>query len=439
MIARRFTLVLLAPLLGALACGDRATTKGSEPTTGVVRGAVFAEEERITGSDLQNKELVLTFDDGPGSDAVTGELARWLSERGIKATFFVNGACVGETTLSNESYCDEPVANAAAVLAEIKAKGHTVANHTTTHRNLVTQVPDDEIVPEVAETHALIAPYLPAWNRWFLRAPFGSWHTNANPSPHSLISADPQMRNYVGPIYWTMGGGDDGHIPDWKCWDPKYPYKYTTKECGDGYLAEIRATEKGIVLMHDSHGNTGNHELETGIGNTVDMVKYIVRELAKEPGWTFKALEQVPSVAAAMQKCDAACASCTGPNAGQCETCDPGKFVASGVCTACDAACVTCSGAGPTACLSCPPGKHVVAGACVDDVCSSCPASTPLGPDGAPLGSSNDGGAGDQAAPTAATDGSGCRTSPLAGGASALESSALALLASALLRRRRVR
>jgi peptidoglycan/xylan/chitin deacetylase (PgdA/CDA1 family) len=400
--ARRLALALVSPLLSILACGDRASNgpPGDGPlgTTGAARSELIAQPELYTGDDLGNKQLVLTFDDGPGPDAVTGNLARWLAARPvpIKATFFVNGACIAPTTLPNNNSCGSPTPNATAVLAEIKAKGHTIGNHTTTHRDLAFEVPNAQRVREMSDTHALILPYL-TWDRWFFRAPYGSWESGVLPSVFATISANTEMKKYVGPIYWAIGGTEDAtHTPDWRCWQ----LGYSTRTCGDQYLAEIRAVKKGIVLMHDPYGDTTNHDLDAPTGNTVDMVMYIVGELDKEGGWSFKGLDQVPSIAAALPNCNAACATCAGPGANQCASCAAGKYPASGVCTACttcpagkyastacsptantvctacEASCVTCSGAGPSNCLTCAPGKHVAAGKCVDDACSSCAPGT---------------------------------------------------------------
>src|SRR4051812_18893531 len=46
-------------------------------------------ENQLTGSELPNKTIALTFDDGPGPR--TEELATFLAAKGIHATFFING------------------------------------------------------------------------------------------------------------------------------------------------------------------------------------------------------------------------------------------------------------------------------------------------------------------------------------------------------------
>lgn len=73
----------------------------------------FAENEAAVGS----KRIVLTFDDGPHPKQ-TRQILDVLDRYGIKATFFVIGV---------------NVRNYPGIVAEVQARGHEVANHTTTH------------------------------------------------------------------------------------------------------------------------------------------------------------------------------------------------------------------------------------------------------------------------------------------------------------------
>jgi peptidoglycan/xylan/chitin deacetylase (PgdA/CDA1 family) len=287
-----------------LACAE------DDPTLSRTSQPLIAEEQQYTGMDLGAKELVLTFDDGPGPAAVTGALSTYLKTRPrpIRATFFVNGACIAATTLSPNESCGEATAGANTVLAQLVADGHLVANHTTTHRDLAT-LQTNLILSELEDTDALIKGYVP-YGRFFFRAPYGSWSTRVF---NSL--KDTAMNRYVGPIYWSIDA------QDWDCW----PSGLTTKACGDRYLSEIRRVGKGIVLLHDPYSSAS--------GNTVDLVKYIVPILEGE-GFTFKALEDVPALKALLPKCDASCSACSGPSANDCTACKPGTVLASGACVA---------------------------------------------------------------------------------------------------------
>jgi peptidoglycan/xylan/chitin deacetylase (PgdA/CDA1 family) len=79
----------------------------------------------ITGSDLPNNSLCLTFDDGPGSQTLM--LAQYLYEQDIPATFFVRGYRL-----------DEWQANAKDLLSTLLRLGHRIGNHTYDHTDLRT-------------------------------------------------------------------------------------------------------------------------------------------------------------------------------------------------------------------------------------------------------------------------------------------------------------
>ena len=247
------------------------------------------------GTSLAAKTLALTFDDGPGPR--TAELSIYLKSQDIKAAFFMNGARLAATALPNPNGIS-PVANPAGTLAQVLADGHLVANHTTTHRNLTSDVPDGQRVQELSDTDTSITGYVSPQNHLLFRAPFGAY----NNTVFNTLSAS-AMNKYVGPIYWEQGGFADQYptaAADWACWQGSlysgatkvnlvggFPGYATTAQCGDAYLAEINATGKGIVLMHDPY--------EWAQGSTVDMVKYIVPKLVAA-GYSFVRLDEVPTI-----------------------------------------------------------------------------------------------------------------------------------------------
>jgi peptidoglycan-N-acetylglucosamine deacetylase len=223
---------------------------------------------KFTGASLADKQLVLTFDDGPGPR--TPELSAWLKEKNIKAGFFVNGVNVPANP---------------GVLQKVVADGHVIANHTQTHPNLTQVATDPAIVKEVSDTDAIIAPLVPS-GRFLFRAPFGEYDTRV----FNALEASP-MKKYVGHVEWDIGEMRTATTAaDWACWNPTDASpKLTTQQCGDLYRQEIAAKKKGIVLMHDPFTGT--------TGNTVDMVKYMVPLLLQD-GYTFKNIDEVPDIAA---------------------------------------------------------------------------------------------------------------------------------------------
>src|SRR3954454_7310671 len=76
----------------------------------------ITQTSQLEGSDLPAGSYALTFDDGPG--ARPEELATWLGDRGIVATFFMNG---------------KNVPGLESAVRAVVARGHILANHTQNH------------------------------------------------------------------------------------------------------------------------------------------------------------------------------------------------------------------------------------------------------------------------------------------------------------------
>jgi peptidoglycan/xylan/chitin deacetylase (PgdA/CDA1 family) len=179
--------------------------------------------EPITGAELPDGSLVLTYDDGPGPN--TPAVAEYLSGMGIEATFFVVGQFAEK----------QP-----EVLARLRALGHRVGNHTWTHRNggLTGQLVEQgaaSIVGELQRTAALLEG---AAEPIAFRAPWGSW----NPAVAAALSADTILDSgHLGPIDWTID------CKDWAAWrDGVDPTVVAT-----AYQVRAKTIMKGIVLMHD--------------------------------------------------------------------------------------------------------------------------------------------------------------------------------------------
>ena len=229
----------------------------------------------IFGTSITGKQLALTFDDGP--DARTGELSTYLKGQGIRAAFFVNGNRLANT----------------AILQQLVADGHVVANHTQTHLSLTGVAtgqarPDNaKVIEELTLTDAIIAPFVPG-GRFMFRAPFGDF----DQTTYDTLQASP-MKKYVGHIEWDVGGqyiaGDAA--ADFACWQDA---DITSQACGDLYRKEANAVGKGIVLMHDA---LYTKPASVNNGNTIDMVKYLV-PLLKTDGFTFIGVDEVPAIAA---------------------------------------------------------------------------------------------------------------------------------------------
>jgi peptidoglycan-N-acetylglucosamine deacetylase len=209
--------------------------------------------------------IALTFDDGP--NARTDAVLDALKTANVKATFFITGRMA---RLHPQQ------------LARIAAEGHLLANHTATHPQLTSRFDADpaELVSQIRIVHDEIAPLMKPADKFYFRAPFGSWK-----SAHAaILNADPVLRNYVGPIFWDIGGDlimRDGYVmasSDWACWK----HKWSGATCAKGYLREIRRNNGGVVLMHCIHKQSG------------ELVAAVLPALIEE-GYRFVRLDQVPN------------------------------------------------------------------------------------------------------------------------------------------------
>ncbi|HVZ92470.1 MAG TPA: polysaccharide deacetylase family protein [Rhizomicrobium sp.] len=227
----------------------------------------WLQARTIFNSGLRSDHVVaLTFDDGP--NARTLDVLNVLKAYNVKATFFVVGRMA---RLHPE------------ILARIAADGHLLANHGASHVPLTRTYDEhpDRLLDQLREVNAEIAPYMKPRDRLYFRAPFGVWRRE-----HAeILNADPVLRNYVGPIFWDVGGGmsktADGYVmssSDWECWKAKW----SPKTCAKGYLREIRRKNGGVVLMHCIHAQSA------------ELVRDVVPALVEE-GYSFARLDQIPA------------------------------------------------------------------------------------------------------------------------------------------------
>jgi len=187
---------------------------------GIYLGDMFRTEP-ITGADLPDGSLVLTYDDGPGPNTLA--VAEYLSGMGIEATFFVVG-----------QFADKQP----EVLGRMRALGHRLGNHTWTHEigGVTGQLErGGDIVDELTRTAALLDG---AKEPIAFRPPWGSW----NPRVATTLNADELLNaGHVGPINWAID------CQDWAAWrDGDDPRDVATR-----YRVHASTMKKGIVLMHD--------------------------------------------------------------------------------------------------------------------------------------------------------------------------------------------
>lgn len=245
--------------IAALWCGPAVAGNGDEKLA-------YFQQKNITHSGLRGSHAVaLTFDDGP--NAATLAVMSALKAQNVQATFFI----VGRMAKSHPE-----------ILAQIEANGYQLANHSATHPMLGRKYDrnPEMLIAQIRQVHDEIAPLMKPWEKFYFRAPYGSWR-----SAHAeILNADPVLRNYVGPIYWDAGGdiviSKDGYIlssADWDCWRRHWD----AQKCAKGYLREIRRKNGGVILMHCINNKAG------------DLVNAVVPALVEE-GYKFVRIDQIP-------------------------------------------------------------------------------------------------------------------------------------------------
>jgi peptidoglycan/xylan/chitin deacetylase (PgdA/CDA1 family) len=216
---------------------------------------------QLDGRDFPDGAIALTFDDGP--DAHTLELAEYLEQQKISATFFVVNAWVDDLS-ADPGRGDGVFASGAAfvpVLGDIVELGQRIANHTLNHVLLVDK--SASVVREqLFENQRAIDPYVTDELRLF-RAPAGAWDSNAA----SAVATDLDLADLVGPIRWDVDRKDwEGSLychsshPMTECeaQAPGGARRVKPSVIAARYLASIDDTHRGIVLMHGRVGHVGS-------------------------------------------------------------------------------------------------------------------------------------------------------------------------------------
>jgi peptidoglycan/xylan/chitin deacetylase (PgdA/CDA1 family) len=267
-----------------LGCSQGAQPGGLESTAQEV-----ATVNQINGSNLPDKTVVLTYDDGP--DEHTLELAKYLADEGIKVTFFVNGRRYCKTydaagacmTPQDTKTCDNGQGQAPvpgmvkhypeSMIDEILALGHRIGNHTQDHCHLQGETKVADLAFEFKATQDILDRHI-CDNVFLFRAPYGEWDNGVV----TRLNAQMGFQKIVGPINWDVDGND------WDCWQ-----KGTSPDaCATGYLNILngRPKKNGIFLMHD------RPEFNVGYAGPVLMTKILVPKL-KAAGFKFATMDDV--------------------------------------------------------------------------------------------------------------------------------------------------
>ncbi|MCW3081049.1 polysaccharide deacetylase family protein [Segetibacter sp.] len=219
-------------------------------------------EEPYTGKELPYKSLCLTYDDGPGKD--TYEIARFLFDENIQATFFV----VGKYAIENEE-----------TLEKVARLGHIIGNHTYEHPDMPYYLSrNGDIQNQVLRTDALIKKYNKK-NTIYFRSPYGKWSKEVanNLNLNLLTNID-----HVGPINWDIAGIDCFY---WK-------KDVSIEKTAEKYLNDIEEKGRGIVVMHDEIADMNFLQPKN---KTLELTRQIIPKL-KAKGYKFVRLDEIQSI-----------------------------------------------------------------------------------------------------------------------------------------------
>ncbi|WP_322517323.1 polysaccharide deacetylase family protein [Rhodopseudomonas palustris] len=167
---------------------------------------------------LRDKEVVLTFDDGPWPGN-TPAVLKALADHCTKAIFFPIG--------KHATYYPE-------ILKQVAAAGHTIGSHTWSHANLSNKkLSEDQRKDEIEKGFAAV-----------------KWALGAAPSPFFRFPAlrhPPEMVTYLGTRNVSMFSCDLDSF-DFKARKPQ--------QVVDTVMTKVDKLGKGIILMHDFQKST---------------------------------------------------------------------------------------------------------------------------------------------------------------------------------------
>lgn len=215
--------------------------------------------DNITGDKLKDKQLCLSFDDGPGPLSLP--IAQFLNELNIRACFFVVGKYA-------ESHGD--------ILEKIAKLGHIIGNHTYEHPDLPSYCAvNGDVQDQLIRTNACIAKFN-VHQPIFFRAPYGKW----SPEVANALNVNVKSSmNMVGPIHWEIPGIDCHYWNIGKSVD----------EAVQAYIHEIEKVGKGIVVMHDDIADMDHVK---PLNKTLELVKLLIPKLLTM-GYNFVGIDQI--------------------------------------------------------------------------------------------------------------------------------------------------
>ena len=177
----------------------------------------------IFGNEFAPKTVALTFDDGP-HPRYSEQILALLRKYGLKGVFFELGTNLGSVGPGREV----KLYPTAEVARKILADGHTIANHTYSHR-VLPKLGEAERATEIDRTDILLEKISGHPNQLF-RAPYGA----RNKEILDKVTSD-GLRS----VMWTIDSLD---------WADPIPESIAQR-----VFKALAEKQKGIILFHDIH------------------------------------------------------------------------------------------------------------------------------------------------------------------------------------------
>jgi len=218
------------------------------------------DERALARMCREKRAIVMTYDDGP-NPGITEEIASFLNQHGVAATFFVLG--------SHAEARPEMTKRLAAL-------GHEIGTHTKHHSNAWKVGPVRAVRDIVRGLRAVESSGV---SSSLFRPPFGK------ATPATLVTA---RRHGLRLAYWTHDSQDS--------WD-RLPVETV--------LERVRQTSGGVVLMHDFPQPRRGPEPERHRDYVLELTRRLV-EMGEREGFTFLTFGQLtgtrkPSVESAAE------------------------------------------------------------------------------------------------------------------------------------------
>jgi len=243
------------PALGREGCGPEKLGVSRNITINRARGIAVGLQSYPRTLDLQDHEVVLTFDDGPAP--TTARVLDALADECARATFFVIGRNAEESP---------------ALVKRAASEGHSIGHHSYSHPGKTLRLmPNAAAKADINKGIAAVEKAAGEKTAPFFRFP------GFADTPE--LDADLISRGYT--IF-----GSDVWASDWKEMTPRAEL--------DLVLSRLEKAGKGIVLFHDSKAATAQmlpdflRELKTRGYRLVHMVPGDSETpvVAAGPGWT---------------------------------------------------------------------------------------------------------------------------------------------------------